>query len=85
MHDPFTYQELADLMKESAGISVDPLEMAARPDTTFTDFGLDSLGLLAVVAEIEHRYGTPLGNDAEGCKTPAEFVGFVNAQITSGV
>jgi minimal PKS acyl carrier protein len=85
VNGPFTYRELAELMKASAGVSADPLEMESRPEAGFDEFGLDSLGLLAVVAELEQRYGLPLGQDAEACKSPAELVGFVNSQITSGV
>jgi minimal PKS acyl carrier protein len=85
VNGPFTYEELADLMKACAGISADAMEMEARDDATFADFGLDSLGLMAVASEIEHQYGTPLGVRAERCKTPAEFVALVNSQITSGV
>ncbi|GAA4968024.1 acyl carrier protein [Uniformispora flossi] len=85
MNGPFTYSELADLMKASAGISADPMEMEIRPEAEFGEFGLDSLGLIAVVSELEQRYGLPLGQDAEACKSPAQLVEFVNAQITSGV
>lgn len=84
MHGPFTYEDLAELMKTTAGVPADPLEMEAR-DASFADFGLDSLGLMAVVANIEQNYGIPLGTDAERCKTPREFVGLVNSQLTSGV
>ncbi|HSA49804.1 MAG TPA: acyl carrier protein [Yinghuangia sp.] len=85
MNAPFGYEELSALMKATAGVAVDPLEMAANPESGFADFGLDSLGLMAVVAEIEHNYGTPLGPDAENRKTPREFVDLVNSQLTSGV
>lgn len=85
MNGPFTYTELAELMKASAGISADPMEMEIRPESEFGEFGLDSLGLIAVVSELEQRYGLPLGQDAEACKSPAQLVDFVNAQITSGV
>ncbi|MDI2128993.1 acyl carrier protein [Yinghuangia seranimata] len=85
MNSAFDHAELARLMKETAGISADPMEMESRPDATFADFGLDSLGLMAVVAEIEHGYSVPLGPDAERCKSPHEFVALVNSQLTSGV
>lgn len=85
MNGPFTFDDLASLMKSAAGIAADPLEMESRPDATFADFGLDSLGLMAVAGEVEHSYGTPLGADAERCKAPHEFVGLVNSQLTSGV
>ncbi|MCF2531068.1 acyl carrier protein [Yinghuangia soli] len=85
MNGPFGFDDLAALMKSAAGITADPVEMESRPDAEFADFGLDSLGLMAVVGEVEHDHNTPLGPDAERCKTPHEFVSLVNSQITSGV
>ncbi|WP_436772281.1 acyl carrier protein [Yinghuangia sp. YIM S09857] len=85
MTGPFTYEDLSALMKSSAGIAIDPADLAAAPDLPFADVGLDSLGLMAVVAEIEHSHGAPLGADAERCKNPREFVDMVNSQTTSGV
>ncbi|NUU24212.1 MAG: acyl carrier protein [Streptomycetaceae bacterium] len=72
-------------MKSAAGVAVDPMELERRSDEAFADLGLDSLGLMAVVAEIEHSYRAPMGPDAERCKTPGDFVALVNAQLTSGV
>ncbi|WP_405581872.1 acyl carrier protein [Streptomyces sp. NBC_01190] len=85
MNAPVTYEELAALMKGRAGVSVDPQEMAKRPDTTFEELELDSLGLLGIVAELEKRYERPIGEDAETCKTPRAFLENVNAQLTAGV
>jgi len=85
MNGPVTFEELSALMKGRAGVSVDPQEMAARPDAPFTDFELDSLGLLGIVAELEKRYDRPIGEEAETCKTPRAFLDNVNAQLTAGV
>lgn len=57
MNGPVTYDELAALMKERAGLVVDPWEMENRPDSTFEEFELDSLGLLGIVSELEKRHG----------------------------
>ncbi|MDX6356497.1 MAG: minimal acyl carrier protein, partial [Streptomyces sp.] len=51
----------------------------------FTDFELDSLGLLGIVSELEKRYARPIGEEAETCKTPRDFLDNVNAQLTAGV
>ncbi|MER6320286.1 acyl carrier protein, partial [Streptomyces sp. NPDC001581] len=51
MSDRLTLEELAVLMK-TAGITVDPTEMARRPDSAFDEYGLDSLGLLGIVGEL---------------------------------
>ncbi|WP_328913656.1 MULTISPECIES: acyl carrier protein [unclassified Streptomyces] len=84
MNGPVTYDELAALMKERAGLVVDPWEMENRPDSTFEEFELDSLGLLGIVSELEKRHGRPIGDEAETCRTPYEFLNNVNAQLTAG-
>ncbi|MDJ0345171.1 acyl carrier protein [Streptomyces sp. H10-C2] len=84
MNGPVTFEELATLMKGRAGLAVDPQEMASRPDTHFDVFGLDSLGLLGIVSELENRYGRQISNEPESCKTPQEFLDIVNSQLTVG-
>ncbi|MFD3936643.1 acyl carrier protein [Streptomyces sp. NPDC058611] len=83
MSDRLTMEELAVLMK-TAGITVDPAEMAARPDSAFDSYGLDSLGLLGIVGELENRRGRPLPTDADRCKTPREFLDLVNNSLMTG-
>ncbi|MEU8434826.1 acyl carrier protein [Streptomyces sp. NPDC029216] len=83
MSDRLTMEELATLMK-GAGITVDPAEMASRPDSRFDDYGLDSLGLLGIVGELENRRGRPLPTDADRCKSPHEFVDLVNNSLMTG-
>lgn len=85
MDGPLTIDELASIMQSCAGIGVDTWRLQDRPGTTFEDLGLDSLGLLGVVAEVENRYGAPLGPDLERSRSPQEFVDLANAQMTSGV
>ncbi|OPC78382.1 curamycin polyketide synthase [Embleya scabrispora] len=84
MNGPLTHEELAALMKSCAGVTADP-EQLRRPDATFDEFGLDSLGLLGIVSELERRYQFPLGADVDQCKTPHEFLETTNSQLTSGV
>ncbi|GAA3273152.1 acyl carrier protein [Streptomyces sp. NPDC059104] len=83
MSDRLTMEELATLMK-SAGITVDPTELASRPDSRFDDYGLDSLGLLGIVGELENRRGRALPTDADRCKSPREFVDLVNNSLMTG-
>jgi minimal PKS acyl carrier protein len=78
-----TTDQLAVLMK-SAGITVDPTEMGSRPDTPFDAYGLDSLGLLGIVGELENKYGRALPPDADRCKTPREFLDLVNNSLMAG-
>lgn len=79
-----TVDELAALMKKAAGITVDPHELAQSLDAQFGTLGLDSLGLLGIVGELENRYSRPLPTDAERCKTPREFLDLVNDNLKAG-
>ncbi|MFD9338277.1 acyl carrier protein [Streptomyces sp. NPDC060028] len=83
MSDRLTMEELAALMK-TAGITVDPSEMSSRPESAFEDYGLDSLGLLGIVGELENRRGRALPTDADRCKTPREFLDLVNNSLMTG-
>ena len=78
-----TYDELATLMKNGAGLTVDPQDMKSRPGARFDEFGLDSLGLLGIVAALENRYSKPLPVDADRCKTPGEFLDLVNNTLVT--
>ncbi|GAA2408191.1 acyl carrier protein [Streptomyces glaucosporus] len=78
-------EELAALMRQTAGVAVDPGDLAARADSEFAAFDLDSLGLLGIVGELEKRYGRNLPENAEQCKTPREFLDCVNTSLTAGV
>ena len=84
MSDQLTFEELATLMKQSAGITVDPREMANRPDAAFAEFGLDSLGLLGIVGELENRHGRPMPPEADQCKSPHAFLDLVNNSLMTG-
>ncbi|MFF5788022.1 phosphopantetheine-binding protein [Streptomyces sp. NPDC012693] len=80
-----TFDELATLMKQAAGVNVDARDLEKAPDAPFTTLGLDSLGLLGIVGELENRYGVALPTDAERSKTPSEFLGLVNGALKTGV
>ncbi|WP_035840555.1 acyl carrier protein [Kitasatospora azatica] len=84
MNGPVTIEELALLMKSRAGLTVDPEQLAARPDDPFELYNLDSLGLLGIVSELENRYGRSIDNEPERCKTPTEFLTQVNEQLNAG-
>jgi minimal PKS acyl carrier protein len=82
MSSELTYADLASLMKSCAGLTIDPHLLESKPDKPFAEFGLDSLGLLGMVAELENRYATPITGDAETAKTPADFIDRVNSSLT---
>ncbi|MFG3103359.1 acyl carrier protein [Streptomyces sp. NPDC048182] len=80
-----TVEELSALMKRTAGVHVDPAALEQQADAGFDTFGLDSLGLLGIVAELEKRHGLGLPENAERCKTPADFLALVNGALRTGV
>ena len=65
-------------------ITVAPEDLQQLSDSGFDSFGLDSLGLLGIVGELENRYGTPMPPDAEKCKTPRQFLDLVNSALLAG-
>ncbi|MFC4471488.1 acyl carrier protein [Streptomyces xiangluensis] len=84
MSEQITVEELSELMKKAAGVTVAPGELQERSESGFDALGIDSLGLLGVVGELEKRYGTPLPPDAERCKTPRQFLDLVNGALVAG-
>ncbi|MEO3974328.1 acyl carrier protein [Streptomyces sp. CAU 1734] len=81
MPNTVTSDDLAALMRQNAGIQVEPADLAARADTPFEEYGLDSLGLLGIVASLENRHGGSMPPDAEKCRTPREFLDLVNTSL----
>jgi minimal PKS acyl carrier protein len=84
MSAPITVEELAGLMKQAAGVTVAPQELEQQYDSGFDALGIDSLGLLGIVGELENRHGTPMPPDAERCKTPRQFLDLVNSTLMAG-
>ena len=84
MSDRITVEELAELMKKSAGITVASDDLQRQYDLGFDALGIDSLGLLGIVGELENRYGTPMPPDAERSKTPRQFLDQVNSALLAG-
>jgi minimal PKS acyl carrier protein len=84
MPHQLTFEELAALMKKSAGLTVDPQQMADHPEVLFAEFGLDSLGLLGIVGELENTLGTPLPQEADKCASPHAFLELVNDNLMTG-
>ena len=69
-----TYQELASVILNHVGITVNVHRLSHRL-TTFADVGVDSLGMLAVVRELERRRRVDLGaTAAQVCSTPRQLM-----------
>ncbi|CQR65868.1 acyl carrier protein [Streptomyces leeuwenhoekii] len=84
MSDRITVEELSELMKKAAGVTVPAKDLQQQQDSGFDTFGIDSLGLLGIVGELENRYGTPMPPDAERSKTPRQFLELVNSALLAG-
>jgi minimal PKS acyl carrier protein len=83
MSGSFTIDELAHVIAQHAGVNVDHADWDGDP--TFAELGIDSLGRLGIIAELERRLGISLEGPIEGCTTPLELLRYVNAQPTLGV
>lgn len=79
-----TVEELSGLMKKAAGVTVAPTELEKQADVAFDVLGVDSLGLLGIVGELENRHGTPMPPDAERCRTPRQFLDLINSTLMAG-
>ncbi|MGJ5805389.1 acyl carrier protein [Streptomyces europaeiscabiei] len=84
MSDRITVEELSELMKKAAGVTVTPEELKQRIESGFDLIGIDSLGLLGIVGELENRYGTPMPPDAEKSRSPRQFLEQVNGALLAG-
>lgn len=83
MNGPVTYEELASLMKSRAGTLVEPEELASRSGSPFEEFGLDSLGLLGIISELENRYGCKIDAEPQSHATPSALLTLVNGKIST--
>ncbi|MFJ8111872.1 acyl carrier protein [Streptomyces sp. NPDC096132] len=84
MSDRITLEELAGLIKKAAGITVAPELLKEQADSEFGELGIDSLGMLGIVGELENRFGTALDVDLEHCRTPREFLDQLNSALPAG-
>ncbi|RKT12085.1 minimal PKS acyl carrier protein [Streptomyces sp. 1114.5] len=82
MSNTLSYPELAALLQARAGVSVEPSALE-QPGVQFDEFGVDSLGLLGIVGELENRHGLKVTPGAESAKSPAEFLELVNASLSA--
>ncbi|GLF95482.1 acyl carrier protein [Streptomyces yaizuensis] len=75
-----SHEELAEVITRCAGARTDAAALrTTRP--TFQDLGVDSLGLLGIVAELEQMFGIRLGDDAERCSSPDELLATTNTLL----
>lgn len=83
MTDPaMTADDLARILRESAGADGDSGLDAAGLDLTFEDLGYDSIALLETVNAIEREYGLACDDGlASKDSTPRELIDAINTQL----
>ena len=77
-----TIEDQVELMSACAGVRTDVETASAQ---TFDELGVDSLGVLGIIAEIERRTGRKLGADAELVPSPAALIALVNEDSSAYV
>ncbi|QKW23485.1 acyl carrier protein [Kitasatospora sp. NA04385] len=83
MASEITYEELATLIKTRAGVAVTVDELA-DPGRMFLDLGVDSLGVLGVLSDVENRYGVSIDSADLLGRPVAEFLQTVNSSVKAG-
>jgi minimal PKS acyl carrier protein len=79
-----TYEELASIIFRSVGVVVESHQLSSRL-MTFEDIGVDSLGVLSVIRELEHRRRIDLGTmAARDCRTPHQLMARVRDAMATG-
>lgn len=80
---PLSLPELGELVLAGTGVEADTAALAAAP-ATVEELGIDSLGWLGVVTQLENRYGIDLGDAAETVDSLPDLVVRVNRTLTGG-
>jgi aromatase len=76
--------DLIGMIKTAAGVEIDARQMQQNPQATFTDLGVDSLGLFGVFAAIEKKYGLEINADVDDCRTLADLEAIVGLETDPG-
>jgi aromatase len=79
-----TRPELSEMVKTVAGVEIDVEQVQQNPGMAFEDLGVDSLGLLGVLAAIERQYGIQINADIDDCKTFADLEAIIREAAGPG-
>lgn len=74
-------ETLAQIIVRCAGVPMGTIEPAELTSVDFDALGVDSLGVMGVVAELENRYQIRLGVDADTFGGPGELLDLVNKML----
>lgn len=76
---PFTLEDLMDILEQKAGLPADGRTSDAS--LQFTDIGLDSLAFLSVQATLESKYGFELPDEGLQHRPFADIIAAVNKRL----
>lgn len=79
----FALESLREIVRVKTGVDVDTAALAANP-ANISELGIDSLGWLGVITEVENRYGIALGSIAETVTGLPELTVVVNNVLGDG-
>lgn len=75
-----TLNEYAELINRASGAGISAQQLL-DPAVTFEELGVDSLGALGVVSELELRLGLDPDSGADGTRTPFELLLGINRRL----
>lgn len=71
--------ELIALINRCTGVAITD-EQVADPNLTFDDLGVDSLGLMGVMARLEHDHGVTQAVEMDITKSPKDLLLVLNGK-----
>lgn len=69
--------ELAALISRCTGVTV-TAQQVTDPQHTFDDLGVDSLGLMGVLGELQRNHGMPRDVDMQPDRSPHELLSLLS-------
>ena len=80
MANLITFDEFRDMISRCTGVSVTVPDLTDDPQVPFEKLGMDSLGVLGVVTELENRLGISL-DEAAATAVPADLLRIVHQRL----
>ncbi|GIF07077.1 acyl carrier protein [Actinoplanes siamensis] len=78
-----TIDDLTEIMRSSIGLDDDVELTGDRSEMDFADMGYDSLALIELASQLQHRFGVKISDDEalERLRSPHTAVSYVNEQL----
>ncbi|MET0425260.1 MAG: phosphopantetheine-binding protein [Actinoplanes sp.] len=83
MPKSITIDDLTEVMESSIGLD-DGVDLAKNQgDIDFADLGYDSLALIELASQVQHRFGVRISDEdaLEKLRSPSAAVSFINEQL----